>query len=69
MYNKGETEILQKLAARPEKNEWTKISYITNANDIYEIDNMIKDGLVEVNGKDMKITDFGRKYLKDNEKS
>jgi coproporphyrinogen III oxidase-like Fe-S oxidoreductase len=67
MYNKRETEILRRLSVRPEKDEWTRVSYITD--DIYEIDNMIKNGLVEVNGKDMKITDFGRKYLKDIEKS
>ena len=29
---------------------------------------LIKDRVVEVNGKDMKITDFGRKYLKEIEK-
>jgi hypothetical protein len=36
MYNKRETEILQKLSVKPEKDEWTRISYITE--DIYEID-------------------------------
>ena len=63
MYNERETEILLKLAARPEEDEWTIISFITN--DVFEFDNMSKDGLIEVNGKNMKITDSGRKYLND----
>jgi coproporphyrinogen III oxidase-like Fe-S oxidoreductase len=65
MYNERETEILLKLASN--KEEWTHIGIMTLKHD--EVLNLIKDGLVEVNGKDMKITDFGRNFLKEIEKS
>jgi predicted transcriptional regulator len=65
MYNELETEILLKLASN--KKEWTRIGITTLKHE--DVLNLIKDGLIEVNGKDMKITDLGRNFLKEIEKS
>lgn len=65
MYNKRETEILLKLVSN--KEEWTRIGITTLKHD--EVLKLIKDGLVEVSGKDMRITDLGRNFLKEIEKS
>jgi coproporphyrinogen III oxidase-like Fe-S oxidoreductase len=65
MNNEQKKEILLKLALN--KEEWSRIGNSPLKKD--ELLDLIKDGLIEVNGKDMKITDFGRKYLKEIEKT
>jgi coproporphyrinogen III oxidase-like Fe-S oxidoreductase len=65
MNNEQKKEILLKLASN--KEEGTRIGNSPLKQD--ELLDLIKDGLIEVNGKDMKITDFGRKYLKEIEKT
>lgn len=64
MYNEQEMKILLKLASN--KEEWTRIGIKVKLDELL---NLKKDGLIEVNGKDMKITDFGRNFLKEIEKS
>jgi len=64
MNNEQKKEILLKLALN--KEEWTRIGNSPLKTD--ELLDLKKDGLIEVNGKDMKITDLGKKYLKEIEK-
>lgn len=63
MYTEREIEILEKLASS--KEGWTRIGQ----KELDEFLNLKKDGLIEVNGKDMKVTDFGRNFLREIEKS
>lgn len=63
MYTEREIEILSKLASRPENKEWETIAFITGK--ISELDNIRKDGLVEFDGKLLKINLKGKKFLQD----
>ena len=63
MYTEREIEILLKLASRPENKEWETIAFITGK--ISEIDNIRKDGLIDFNGKLMRINSKGKIFLQD----
>lgn len=63
MYTEREIEILSKLASRPENKEWETIAFITGK--ISELDNIRKDGLIDFNGKLMRINSKGKIFLQD----
>ena len=68
MYTEREMEILLKLAEKPLE-EWACIYPIVNNIEADLINIQRKDGLVEVNGKHMRLTSLGRKFLMEFKKS